>query len=228
MSALTATRPIERSWPCAAMPVVMLANSSGATIMRISRRNRSPRKCVCTAKRGASRPSSTPASMARNVHSINEGRDSVASANSTIAMERSAAPGSAWPSRPRAKPPSHNGMPVRARIAESLTLLPGVVSVWLGMIGRQVCLIHYVTFWASRLDGLQLHNGPLQVHCCCCHVRIFQAGSGVEEDHAIRGFEETIGQQLVIGGGCGSPFGRQKDPLVACPIENGSKYLVIA
>ena len=40
IKALIATRPTERSSLCPAMPVVIVANNSGATIMRIRRRNK--------------------------------------------------------------------------------------------------------------------------------------------------------------------------------------------
>ena len=80
---------------------------------------------------------------------MSDDRDNVANANSTIATTRSPAPPAAWPSTPTTTPPSHNGTPARARIEENLFVLPGAVSIWLGMLGS---------------DGLQLDDWPLQVH----------------------------------------------------------------
>ena len=95
MSTLTATRPTDRKWLCAAMPAGMLVRISGATTMRTSRRNRSPGNCACAAMRGNSSPNSIPASMAKKVQASRVGLR-----RTTTPTRRSVAPRRITPQEP--------------------------------------------------------------------------------------------------------------------------------
>lgn len=100
---------------CPAMPVVIVAISNGATIMRINRRNSSPRKRVCTATRGTSIPSSAPASIERNVHNNKDGRNTPAVPKKQSAMQRSTMPARLAPTTPQPAPTIHTASPASRR-----------------------------------------------------------------------------------------------------------------
>ena len=88
--------------------------------MRIRRKNRSARKRVCAAKWGRSRPSSTPASMARKVNASRDGLRKAAIASSTMPALRSSNARVGWPSRAAPAPLNHSRTPIVARRAMNL------------------------------------------------------------------------------------------------------------
>ncbi len=69
--------------------------------------------------------------------------------------------------------------------------------------------------------------GRLEVHGFGGHVGVLEAGSGVEEDDLVGGFEFAGGDELVVGGGGGGSLGGEEDAFVLGPVEDAGEDLVV-
>ena len=78
-----------------------------------------------------------------------------------------------------------------------------------------------------RLNQLRLLHRALQFHGFAGNIGVFEAGPGIEEHNAIGWLQKASLQQPVVRCGCRCSFRGKKNPLVARPIQDGRKNLLI-